>query len=120
MTDSQDSLLSLLGSLIAPIFTPLGLADWRVSTALITGFIAKENVVSTLTVLAPGAALSAIFTPLAALTFLTFCLLYTPCVAAISAVKKEMGGRSAVLVVVMQCVIAYIVALLVHCVGLLF
>ena len=120
VTDSQDSLLSLLGSLIAPIFTPLGLADWRVSTALITGFIAKENVVSTLTVLAPGAALSAIFTPLAALTFLTFCLLYTPCVAAISAVKKEMGGRSAVLVVVMQCVIAYIVALLVHCIGLLF
>ena len=120
VTDSQDSLLASLGSIVSLVFRPLGLDDWRVSTALFTGFIAKENVVSTLTILLPGGDLSVLFTPLTAVTFLSFCLLYTPCVAAISAVKRELGGRSAVLVVVMQCLIAYVVALLVHTVGLLF
>ncbi len=120
VTDSQNSLLASLGSLVSVAFRPLGLDDWRVSTALFTGFIAKENVVSTLTILIPNADLSLVFNPLTAVTFLVFCLLYTPCVAAISAVKREMGGKSAVLVVVMQCVIAYIAALLVHTAGLLF
>ena len=120
VSDSQDSLLATLGSIVSVVFRPLGLDDWRVSTALFTGFIAKENVVSTLTILLPGGDLSLIFTPLTAVTFLAFCLLYTPCVAAISAVRREMGGRSAALVAVMQCLIAYVVALVVHTVGMLF
>ena len=120
VTDSQSSLLAMLGSLVAPLFTPLGLNDWRVSTALFTGFIAKENVVSTLTILIPNAELSLLFTPLTAMTFLVFCLLYTPCVAAVSAIRREMGAKSAAVIVVVQCLIAYLVALLVHTAGLLF
>lgn len=120
VTDSQSSLLASLGSLVSVLFRPLGLDDWRLSTALFTGFIAKENVVSTLTILIPGGDLAQVFTRLSAVTFLTFCLLYTPCVAAISAVKRELGGKSALLVVIMQCVIAYIAALIVHTVGLIF
>ena len=120
VTDSQSSLLAMLGSLVAPLFTPLGLNDWRVSTALFTGFIAKENVVSTLTILIPNADLSLLFTPLTAMTFLVFCLLYTPCVAAVSAIRREMGAKSAAVIVVVQCLIAYLVALLVHTAGLLF
>lgn len=119
VTDSQSSLLAMLGSLVAPLFTPLGLNDWRVSTALFTGFIAKENVVSTLTILIPEANLSLLFTPLTAMTFLVFCLLYTPCVAAVSAIRREMGAKSAAVIVVVQCLIAYLVALLVHTAGLL-
>lgn len=119
VTDSQSSLLAMLGSLVAPLFTPLGLNDWRVSTALFTGFIAKENVVSTLTILIPQADLSLLFTPLTAMTFLVFCLLYTPCVAAVSAIRREMGAKSAAVIVVVQCLIAYLVALLVHTAGLL-
>ncbi len=119
VTDSQSSLLAMLGSLVAPLFTPLGLNDWRVSTALFTGFIAKENVVSTLTILIPEANLSLLFTPLTAMTFLVFCLLYTPCVAAVSAIRREMGAKSAAVIVVVQCLIAYLVALLVHTTGLL-
>ncbi len=120
VSDQRDSILAMIGSFVAPIFAPLALNDWRISTALFTGFIAKENVVSTLNILIPSGDLSAVLTPLSAVTFLVFCLLYTPCVAAISAVKRELGGRSAVLVCIMQCVIAYIAALLVHSVGLLF
>ena len=120
VTDSQSSLLAMLGSLVSPLFTPLGLNDWRVSTALFTGFIAKENVVSTLTILIPNADLSLLFTPLTAMTFLVFCLLYTPCVAAVSAIRREMGAKSAAVIVVVQCLIAYLVALLVHTAGLLF
>ena len=120
VTDSQSSLLAMLGSLVAPLFTPLGLNDWRVSTALFTGFIAKENVVSTLTILIPNADLSLLFTPLTAMTFLVFCLLYTPCVASVSAIRREMGAKSAAVIVVVQCLIAYLVALLVHTAGLLF
>ena len=120
VTDSQSSLLAMLGSLVAPLFTPLGLNDWRVSTALFTGFIAKENVVSTLTILIPNADLSLLFTPLTAMTFLVFCLLYTPCVAAVSAIRREMGAKSAAVIVIVQCLIAYLVALLVHIAGLLF
>lgn len=121
VTDSQDSLLAQLGGLIAPLFAPLGFADWRISTALITGFTAKESVVSTLTVLLGGdtKALSALFTPFTAMVFLTFTLLYTPCVAAIASVRREMGTRkAALLVVIMQCVIAWVVAFAVRLIGL--
>ena len=116
------SLLALIGSWVAPIFKPLGFGDWRVSTALITGFTAKESVVSTLTVLLGGdtAALSTMFTPFTAVVFLVFTLLYTPCVAAVAAAKRELGSaKAAAGVVVMQCGIAWVVAFVVHCIGTL-
>lgn len=118
--DSSQSLLALLGGLIAPVFAPLGFGDWRVSTALVTGFIAKESVVSTLTVLAGGstAALAGIFTAGTALSFLAFVLLYTPCVAAIATVRNEMGVKGALQVVVLQCAVAWVVALAVRLVTL--
>ena len=120
VTDPANSLLAAISGWIAPIFRPLGLGDWRISTALITGFTAKESVVSTLTVLlGDTAALSTLFTPFSALVFLVFSLLYTPCIAAISAVKRELGVKYAVLVMVVQCVIAWLVAFLVHFVGAL-
>jgi ferrous iron transport protein B len=114
--DSAQSLLALLGSLIAPIFRPLGLGDWRISTALITGFTAKESVVSTLTVLLGGstASLSSMFGTLSAFVFLVFSLLYTPCVAAIAAVKRELGGKWALIVVVSQCCVAWLISFLVY------
>ena len=114
MTDSKESILALIGSLIAPIFAPLGFGNWKISTALITGFMAKESVVSTLTVL------SAIdlLTPFTAAVFLVFTLLYTPCVAAIASVKRELGGKWAAGVAITQCVIAWIVALIVRLIGL--
>lgn len=114
VTDSKESILALIGSLIAPIFAPLGFGSWKISTALITGFMAKESVVSTLTVL------SAIdlLTPFTAAVFLVFTLLYTPCVAAIASVKRELGGKWAVGVAITQCVIAWIVALIVRLIGL--
>ena len=120
VNDSQDSILAFLGGLIAPVFAPLGFADWRISTALITGFTAKESVVSTMTVLMGGGGaeiLQSIFSPFTAVVFLVFTLLYTPCVAAISSVKREMGGKWAVTVVIMQCVIAWICAFGVHVAG---
>ena len=122
VVDSKDSLLALIGGFAAPVFVPLGFGDWRISTALITGFTAKESVVSTLTVLFGGdmSALNTLFTPFSALVFLVFTLLYTPCVAAITSVKREMGtARSAFLVVIMQCVIAWIVAFAVRMIGML-
>lgn len=122
VVDSKDSLLALIGGFAAPVFVPLGFGDWRISTALITGFTAKESVVSTLTVLFGGdmSALNTLFTPFSALVFLVFTLLYTPCVAAIASVKREMGtARLAFLVVIMQCVIAWIVAFAVRMIGML-
>lgn len=122
VVDSKDSLLALIGGFAAPLFAPLGFGDWRISTALITGFTAKESVVSTLTVLFGGdmSALNTLFTPFSALVFLVFTLLYTPCVAAIASVKREMGtARLAFLVVIMQCVIAWIVAFAVRMIGML-
>ena len=112
--NSQDSILAAIGSLIAPIFAPLGFADWRISTALITGFMAKESVVSTLTILSAVNVL----TPFTAAVFLVFTLLYTPCVAAIASVKRELGGKWAVFVVVIQCVIAWLVAFAVYLAGM--
>ena len=119
VTDSQSSLLASLAGLIAPIFEPLGFGSWQISTALITGFMAKESVVSTLTVLLGGMTVTRFMTPLAAVSLLVFTLLYTPCVAAVSAVKRELGGGWAVCVVVGQCVVAWIAALMVRTVGLL-
>lgn len=119
---ADQSLLALLGGVIAPLFVPLGFGDWRVSTALITGFTAKESVVSTLTVLLGGdvSLLGSLFTPFTAVVFLVFTLLYTPCVAAVATVKREMGGtKAAVGTVVIQCAIAWFVALVFRTVGLL-
>lgn len=119
----EQSLLAMIGSLVTPIFAPLGFGDWRVSTALITGFTAKESVVSTLTVLMGGDAelVSTLFTPFTAAVFLVFTLLYTPCVAAIATVKREMGStKAAVATVIIQCAIAWCVAFLIHAVGLAF
>jgi ferrous iron transport protein B len=115
--NSKSSLLALLGGVVAPVFAPLGFGNWKISTALITGLTAKESVVSTLTVLLGGntANLRTLFTPGTALVFLVFTLLYTPCVAAIAAVKRETGSaKMAFGVAVMQCVIAWIVAFLLH------
>lgn len=120
VSDSQASLLAMIAGLIAPIFWPLGFGDWKIATALITGFSAKESVVSTLTVLLGGstASLSTLFTPLTAVVFLVFTLLYTPCVAAISSVRRELGGKWALGVVIMQCVIAWVAAWIVRMIGL--
>ncbi|MBO7605505.1 MAG: ferrous iron transporter B, partial [Elusimicrobiaceae bacterium] len=120
--DSSNSILAFLGNLITPIFTPLGMHDWRISTSFLTGFMAKESVVSTLTVLLGGnvEALPTLFNQLTAFVFLVFCLLYTPCVAAIATVRRELGGRYAVGVVALQCAIAWLVAFLVYRVGFLF
>lgn len=114
VTDSSQSLLAALGGLIAPIFRPLGLGDWRISTALITGFTAKESVVSTFKVLLGDSIsdLGALFTQATALVFLAFSLLYTPCVAAIAAVKRELGRYWAILVVLSQCAIAWVISFL--------
>lgn len=118
VTDSKDSLLACVSGVIAPIFIPLGFGDWRISTALITGFMAKESVVSTLSVLFGSTeALLGVLDPLAAAALLVFCLLYTPCVAAVASVKRELGGRWAVGVVIGQCAVAWIVALAVMLVG---
>ncbi|MGN8632212.1 ferrous iron transport protein B [Blautia sp. HCP3S3_G3] len=120
VTDSKDSILAVLSGVLAPIFKPLGFGDWRVSTALITGFMAKESVVSTLTILFGSMAeLAAVLTPLTAASLLVFCLLYTPCVAAIASVKRELGGKWAIGVAVGQCVVAWICAWVVHIIGLL-
>lgn len=120
VTDSSQSLLALIGGLIAPLLKPLGLGDWRISTALITGFTAKESVVSTLNVLLGEKPLSTLFTPFTAIIFLVFSLLYTPCIAAIAAVKRELGTKGAVLLVFMQCAIAWIVCFIVRLIGLPF
>jgi ferrous iron transport protein B len=127
VTDSSQSLLAAIGMIISPVLKPLGFADWRVSTALITGFTAKEAVVSTLAVLTGSSTadlanvLGSIFTPLTAVSFLAFTLLYTPCVAAIAAVKRELGsGLSAFGICVMQCAVAWAAAFLVYNIGGLF
>lgn len=115
VTDSRKSMLAVIASVIAPIFRPLGFGDWRISTSLITGFLAKESVVSTLNVLfGSTAALMASLKPSAAVALLVFCLLYTPCVAAISSVRNELGGKWAAGMVLFQCAIAWICSFVVH------
>lgn len=119
--DSQNSILAVVAGLIAPVFAPLGFGDWRISTALISGFMAKESVVSTLSVLTGSMdVIHKILTPVSALSLLIFCLLYTPCVAAVSSVKRELGSKWALVVVVGQCVVAWIMAALVYAICLCF
>ena len=121
VTDSKDSILAMAASVVAPIFRPMGFGDWRISTALITGFMAKESVVSTLSVLFGSTeALLAAITPLAAASLLVFCLLYTPCEAAVAAIKRELGGKWAAGVVIGQCVIAWLAAFVVYMIAGIF
>ncbi len=116
--DSKDSILAIAAGFIAPVFAPLGFGDWRVSTALITGFMAKESVVSTLTVLFGSTeALKGAVSPAAAAALLTFCLLYTPCVAAVASIKRELGFKWSAAVVIMQCVVAWLCAFGVYAVA---
>ena len=119
VTDSSESMLADVAGVIAPIFAPLGFGDWRISTALISGFMAKESVVSTLGVLFGTSSISSVLTPLSAASLLAFCLLYTPCVAAITSVKRELGTTWAIWVVIFQCVVAWIVSFIVHTIGML-
>ena len=118
VSDSKDSILAMVAGVVAPIFKPMGFGDWRISTALITGFMAKESVVSTLSILfgSTDVLLSCISTVSAA-SLLAFCLLYTPCVAAIASIKRELGGKWAFFVVIAQCVIAWLVAFAVYAIG---
>ncbi len=112
--DARESILAVVSGVIAPLFAPLGIGDWRIATALITGFMAKESVVSTLQVLFGKTALAAVLSPSAAAAMLIFCLLYTPCVAAVAAVKRELGGWWALGVVLLQCGVAWVCALIVR------
>lgn len=113
VSDAHDSMLAAVAGVIAPLFQPLGLGDWRIVTALVSGFMAKETVVSTLGALFGEATLTAIFSPVVIYALLIFCLLYTPCVAAIATIRRELGGRWAAFVVAMQCLIAWLCAYLV-------
>lgn len=118
VTDSKDSILAMVAGLAAPVFAPMGFGDWRIQTALITGFMAKESVVSTLSILfGTTEGLLAAITPLSAASLLVFCLLYTPCVAAIAAVKRELGKTWAVGMIILQCVVAWVCAMAVYVVG---
>lgn len=121
VTSSENSILASLGTAILPLFEPLGIYDWRISTAFLTGFMAKESVISTLTVLLGGEVekLPQLFTQFTAFVFLIFCLLYTPCVAAIATVKRELGRSYALAVVFVQCAIAWIVSFIVYHIGML-
>ncbi len=121
VADPQNSMLAVMAGWITPLFEPLGFGDWRISTALITGFMAKESVVSTLNVLIPSKAmLLELLTPLNAASLLVFCLLYTPCVAAVASIRRELGRKWAMLVVVGQCLIAWGAAFAVHLIGTFF
>ena len=121
VTDSKNSILAMIAGWLAPVFAPLGFGDWRICTSLIAGFMAKESVVSTLSVLFGSTeSLLGAITPLAAASLLVFCLLYTPCVAAISSIKRELGGKWAVGVVIGQCAIAWLCAFAVRLIGILF
>ena len=120
VSDSQNSILAGVAGVLAPIFVPIGFGDWRIVTALISGFLAKESVVSSLTVLYGGtAALQSSLTVAGVISLLVFCLLYTPCVAAIASVKRELGGKWATTMVIGQCVIAWIVAFVVYHIALI-
>ena len=114
--DSQDSILAAIAGLLVPIFKPLGLGDWRICTSLISGIMAKESVVSTLEILFNGSVTAAITTRAAA-SLLVFSLLYSPCIAAIASIKREMGHRWAIAVVIWQCVVAWIAAFVVYMIG---
>ena len=118
VSDSKDSILAMVAGVVAPIFKPMGFGDWRISTALITGFMAKESVVSTLSILFGNTdVLLSCISTVSAASLLAFCLLYTPCVAAIASIKRELGGKWAFFVVIAQCVIAWLVAFAVYAIG---
>ena len=118
VSDSKDSILAMVAGVVAPIFKPMGFGDWRISTALITGFMAKESVVSTLSILFGNTdGLLSCISTVSAASLLAFCLLYTPCVAAIASIKRELGGKWAFFVVIAQCVIAWLVAFAVYAIG---
>jgi len=120
VSDSSESILALVAGFIAPVFAPLGFGDWRFSTALISGFMAKESVVSTLNVLVgSGDSVLGILTPLSAMSLLVFCLLYTPCVAAIASIRRELGAKWSGIVIVLQCTIAWLVSFAVYSIGVL-
>ncbi len=118
--DSKDSTLALLAGFIAPVFAPIGLNDWRIVTALIAGFMAKESVVSTLEVLTAGVGITAIMPVSSAISMLVFCLLYTPCIAAVAAIRRELGKKWAALIIAGQCILAWICALLARTVCIIF
>ena len=121
VTDSQNSILAMIAGAIAPVFVPVGFGDWRIVTALVSGFLAKESVVSSLEVLfGSTAVLRGVLTTAGATSLLVFCLLYTPCVAAIASVKRELGAKWAAGMVVGQCVIAWIASFAVYHIGILF
>ena len=116
--NSADSILAMIAGALVPILRPLGLGDWRICTALISGFMAKESVVSTLEVLF-GGGIASVLTPLSACVLLVFSLLYTPCVAAVASVKRELGAKWAVGMVFWQCLIAWIAAIITRGIGML-
>ena len=118
VTDSQDSILAMISGVVAPLMRPIGLGDWRICTSLISGFMAKESVVSTIQILF-GGGINSVMAPITAATLLVFSLLYTPCVAAVASIKRELGMRWAVAVVIWQCIIAWVVAFIVRAVLLL-
>ena len=118
VTNSYDSILANLAGLLVPLFKPVGLGDWRIVTSLISGFMAKESVVSVLDVLfKTEGGVSAMMTPITAASLLVFSLLYTPCVAAIASIRRELGGRWALGVILFQCAVAWVGALLVQLIG---
>ena len=117
VNDSADSMLAIIAGWLVPLFKPLGMGDWRICTALISGFMAKESVVSTLGVLF-GGSISTVLSSATAASILVFSLLYTPCVAAIASVKRELGRRWAIGVVIWQCVIAWVAAWIIHVIGM--
>lgn len=120
VTDSKNSILAVLAGFIAPVFAPVGLNDWRIVTALTAGFMAKESVVSTLQVLTASVGITSVMSTSSAISMLVFCLLYTPCVAAVAAIKRELGGKWAALIIAGQCIIAWICALLARTVCIIF
>ena len=118
VSDPQSSMLAALAGFLAPLFIPLGFGNWQMVTALISGFLAKESVVSMMAVVYGGtAAVRSAITPLAAFTFIVFCLLYTPCIAAVATIRKEQGRGAAILMVIFQCIVAWLVAWAVHLIG---
>ena len=119
VSDSSDSMLAMIAQIFVPVLTPLGLGDWRIATALISGVMAKESVVSTLEVLFSGS-ISTVLSPLTAGSLLVFSLLYTPCIAAIASVKRELGTKWAVSMVIWQCIVAWVAAFAVYLIGGLF
>ena len=120
VSDSQDSMLAVISGVLVPLFVPAGLDDWRIITSLLSGFMAKESVVSVLGVLfGGGAGVTEMMTPLTAASLLAFSLLYTPCVAAVASIKSEMGGKWAVYVVLWQCFVAWAAAVLIRAIGLM-